>query len=120
MNSPVAGPTPVSSQQRRFLVLLSVLAALLAARSLIITKAFVEQQAFRNVVGIACVSLVGPLAYFAIEVLFAVPRRIGVARGLRQIKIRLPVWVHKLAVGTLVALGIALIAYDYFDISRAW
>ena len=96
---------------RRFLFLLSVLAALLAVCLLIVMKEFVEHAAFRNAVGTVCLLLLGPLLWFAID--FFVDAAINA--GLGQIEIHLPKWAFILFTAILFVGAILLLADDFFE-----
>ena len=97
--------------QRRFLFLLSLLAAVLAVCALIIVKAFVEHAVFREALATVFIVVFGPFLWFFFEALVAA----AFATGLGQIEIHFPKWVHKLMVAILVLLSLLLLVDVVFE-----
>ena len=102
--------------QRRFLFLLSVLAALLAVCLLIIVKAMVDHAAFRNALGTVSLVLFGPLLWFVIEAIVDT----ALDFGLGQIKMRLPRWVYRITIAILFIGSTLLMADDFLGIGWFW
>ena len=101
---------------RRFLFLLSVLAAVLAVCLLVIAKSFVEHAAFRNVLGGVCFALLVPVLWLALETLV----RAAFDAGLGAIEIHAPTWVYKLTLAIVFLVAALSLANEFFDIPWPW
>ena len=106
----------IEPAQRRFLFLLSVLAALLGVCLLFITKAFVEHAAFRNALGSASLVLLVPIIYIGIDTLVSA----AFDTGLGLIEIHAPKWVYKLTLALIFFVSVLWLADEIFEISWPW
>jgi hypothetical protein len=101
-----------SPSPRRFLFLLSVLAALLAVCLLVIAKSFVEHAAFRNVLGTMSFALLVPVLWLTSATLV----RAAFGAGLGAIEIHAPTWVYKLTLALIFLVAAPSLANEFFDI----
>ncbi len=102
----------IAPAQRRFLFLLSVLAALLAGCLLVFMKALVEHPALRNAIGAVALVVLGPFLWILIEAIFGA----ALDTGLGKIELHFPKWVHTFTIMTLFIGSIALLADEVFDL----
>ncbi len=103
---------PVASGQRRFLFLLSILAALLGACLAVIAKSIVEHASFRNALGSVVVMLFVPILALTIEWLAGAL----FASALEWVKVKLPAWCYKLTVAALAAIACLFLVDDFLGL----